>query len=235
MKKPTAIAFVIALSFFALLDVSAQEATFNDETLYALIRNSKPLMEGKRMRFVTIKEEFEDEGKTFVSSTKSTNEILPPDRSRLVYETKTPRGAERVEHISIGERRFVRRNGGEWEILTPSGGGMGSGIGNGSGDIPQTETTTVRTLTKNVIVNDQKTDWYKSVVSVKFIFPTRTYTNIYTESYWFDADGRMIRSASESKYGDTKTVSRQTESYEYNPNLKIEAPIIKRKTKPASK
>lgn len=189
-------------------------------------------MEGKKLRIVSVREEFENEGKTSVGFNRSINEILPPDRNRYVYEERTANGTiERTEYIDIGDKSFVRRNGGEWEILVPSG--MGNGAGNGAGGIiPKVEISIVKSLIKNETVNNQSADLYKTVESRKYIYPDKTYTNVSIESFWFDRDGKLVKSIREFQDGERKSISRTTEEFDYNANFKIEAPTIKTKKNP---
>jgi hypothetical protein len=187
-------------------------------------------MEGKKLRIVTVDEQFENQSPTPVSFSKSIREILPPDRNRRIYETRTVNGIERIEYIDIGEKSFMRRNDGEWEIYAPTGMGMGNGSGYEDG-IPKVEITTVKTLTRGETINNQTVDLYKTVVSKKFIYPTKTFTEISTESFWFDRSGKMLKSIREFQDGARNSLSRTTVEYEYNPNLKIEEPRVKNKPK----
>jgi len=207
------------------------QTSFEDETLIQLKNSSEQTMEGKKMRIVTVEERFENEGKTSVSFSKSMNEILPPDRNRFVYEEMTASGIERTEYINIGENSFVRRNDGEWKISVPSGMIIGSGTGSGNGIIPKVEVAIVKTLTKGETVNNQSADLYKTIESRKYIYPDTTYINVSTESFWFDRRGMLVKSSREFQDGERKSLSRTTEEYEYNPNFKIEAPIIKSESK----
>lgn len=82
---------------------------------------------------------------------------------------------------------------------------------------------------KGETVNNQTADLYQIVTNRKYIYPTKNYTDVQTESYWFDASGRFVKILEEYYDGDTKNVSRKTEEYEYDPNIKIEAPVLKTK------
>ena len=234
MKMPHTIVFVIASSLLALLNVSAQEMSFEDDALIQLKKFSEQAVEGKKLRIVTVEERFENDDTTPVSFSKSINEILPPDRNRFIYEKRTASGIERTEYIDIGEKSFVRRNGGEWEIVVPSGTVIGGGMGNGNGIIPKVETTIVKSLIKGETVNNQSADLYKTVESRKYIYPDKTYINVSTESFWFDRRGMLIKSFREFQDGERKNLSRTTEEYEYNPSFNIVAPTIKSKPKTKS-
>ncbi len=210
-------------------NVFGQEMSFEDETLIQLKKFSEQWMEGKKLRIVTVREEFDNEGKTSVGFSKSINEVLPPDRNRYVYEKRTTGGTERTEYIDIGDKSFVRRNGGEWETVVPSGMGIGSGTGNGDEIIPKVETSIVKSLIKNETVNNQSADLYKTVESRKYIYPDRTFTNVSTECFWFDRAGKLVKSIREFQDGERKSLLRTTEEYDYNANFKIEVPIVKTK------
>lgn len=233
MKKLSVLVLTLIFPLVTLLTVSAQEATFEDKTLKELIKNSAQWKENKKIRIVVVSEEFADEGKTSVSYSKQTIEVLPPDRSRNVYETRTARGIEREEYLTVGKQRFVRSGDGAWEIFAPTiGEGMGNGSGTGSGDRPTVETGIARTLTKNVAVGGQTADLYKVVTTTRYTYATRAYTILETDSHWFDSRGRIVKEVEEQQNGNTKTLSRRTEDYEYDPKLKIETPVIGKKNKP---
>lgn len=228
--KRTAFIFVLMLGTF--LNAAAQELTFEDNDLYALKDKARQMLEGKTLRITSTEEWFENGSKAPVRLEKSINEVIPPDRSHFVSERQTPQGFERTEYIDIGRQRYIKENKGEWKEFKGSGGGIGSGEGNGSGEDVKIETTVARKLKKGEIVNRQKVDLYETVVTQKYIYPTRIYTTVRTEAFWFDNKGRYVKTLEEYREGDMKVFSRTTQEYEYDlKNIKIEAPIIKADSK----
>lgn len=232
MNKLKAAAFVFAFLLSASLNVAAQESTFEDEDFYKVKGQASEMLDGKILRITTVEESFENGNKTPVKFEKYINEIIPPDRSHFVVEKKTAKGIERTEYIDIGKERFIKENGGEWKKFEPTGSGVGSGSGSGSGVEPKIETSVKNILKKGETVNKQTVDLYQIVTNRKYIYPTKTYTDVQTESYWFDRSGRFVKTLEEYNDGETKTVSRKTETYEYDPNIKIEAPVLKTQAKP---
>ncbi len=98
MKKLKTIVLVEALSFFALLNVAA-DATFENDALIDLKKESAAMKkDALKPRIVTVAEEFEDEGKTSISLSKSIRESVSPNRSHYVFETRTVKGIERTEY-----------------------------------------------------------------------------------------------------------------------------------------
>ena len=232
MGKLNRIAGVFALALLTMLNVSAQALTFDDATLIELRKISAQEMEDRNMRIVTLTEMFENDNKTPVEFEKFIREFVPPDRERSIFETKTANGIERTEYIDIGANRFVKHGDGKWEKFVATGSGMTGGEGNGSGDDERKiETTVIKRLKKGEVVNNRTVDCYERVVTHKYIYPAKTYTNTFTDAFWFDADGKLIKALSESNEGEKKRISRTIWEYEYDPKLKIEAPIIKTGTK----
>lgn len=231
-RKLKSAAFVFAILLASVFQVAAQESTFDDNALYELQERAREMLADKVLRITTMDARFEKGNKTPVTYEKYISETVPPDRNRFVVEKKTAKGIEQTEYIDIGRDRFVKRNGGEWEIFEPTGSGRGTGSGTGSGEEPKIETTSKNVLKKGEKINNQTVDLYQVVTNRKYIYPTKTYTDVQTESFWFDRNGRFVKTVEEYHDGETGKVSRKTVEYEYDPKIKIEAPVLKTTAKP---
>jgi len=232
-RKSFKAVFSLAIILCAFLSISAQENTFKEEDLMALKTAAELKLKGKIYRHTTIETFYSNGNKTPDSTSKRIVEIIPPDRYRYMSITETPKGTERYEYIQVGERRFSREDNGEWKESTAGGTGSGMGNGSGSGDaLYKLETTIERKLKKGEIVNRQKVDLYETVTTFKYIYPTKTFTSVWKGTYLFDESGRFVKYEQEYNAGEENSIKKTVEEYEYNPKIKIEAPILSKKTKP---
>lgn len=202
-----------------------QSDTFEEKTLDALKKTAYQKMESKIYR-VTVNETIgRKDNPTSVKDAKYIREVIPPDRSHYISMEKTSDGVKRYEYIRIGEKSFSRTDDGEWKDITGSGSGQGSG--NGSGDSVKFERSVERKLKRGVSVKNQTTDLYETVITTKFLYPASPVTNIGKYSYWFDANGMLVKTEDAFSTDDTtqKIVNRVSE-YEYDARIKIEAPVI---------
>lgn len=169
---------------------------------------------------------------------KEVSEFVPPNRKHYVIEEiifqikvdpnkpietrfrdstieKIPRY---TEWIYIGEKIFLRQGAKEkWKIYVESGDSYGTGVGYGTGSsVEKPEITVEYKLTSNQILRNRQCDLYEKIT-------TRKYKNstpfVHTESYWFNEEGFFIGYKSENEY------QRETIDYEYDPEIKIEAPL----------
>jgi hypothetical protein len=220
--------FITTIILSMAFTATAQETTFDDDVLNNLKAQAEENLDNRILRLTIVEETFENGGKLAASSEKYISETIPPDRSRFITEKKTKNGVvERTEYISIGNQRFIKKHGGNWEIFKPAGGGSGVGSGAGGGKIEdfKIETSSVNKLKRGVTLNKQKTDYYETVTTTKFVYPTRTVVNYSKEGYWFDAKGRYVKAVEEHFSGESKFMRRKTTDYEYDADIKIEAPI----------
>ncbi len=61
------------------------------------------------------------------------------------------------------------------------------------------------------------------------------YSVITKASDWFDKNGLYVKNSDEFENTEMKLITRTTREYEYDPNIKIEAPIIKSESKQTPK
>jgi hypothetical protein len=229
-KKYFGAFFLLALLVCGFFKASAQEDAFKDEDLTTLIKTAQQKLEGQTYRSTSFYLLYKN-GSTIPDITeKRIREIQPPDREHVVFESETGFVAKRFEYIRIGDKFYSRVDNGEWR-LGGLGNGSGGGSGNGSG-IAKIERSVERTFKKGEIVNNQVTDFYETKTTIKYIYPTRTFTNVSKYGYWFDANGRFVKTETEYESDDVKTLSRSKIEYEYDSKIKIEAPVLSKETKP---
>lgn len=227
MKKSNGIIFAFILSLCAFLNASAQQAnTFNENDLYALRRTAYGKLEGEIYRLTAVDVVYNNGNSAATRTEKTIREVVPPDRYHEITETTTAKGIERREQITVAKRTFLKRNNEEWkEIYSSGGSGYGSGNGSGGGGRIQIENKTERILKKGETVSSQTVDLYETVHIIRYRLRSDVFSVITKSSDWFDKNGLLVKSAYEYENTETKLISRSTKDYEYDPSIKIEAPI----------
>lgn len=140
------------------------------------------------------------------------SEFVPPDRRR--YSTSVESNGKTVtyESIIIGEQIFSRENGGKWSVKTLE---MRSGSGFGSSNVKFIEKTTLGGRAVSVY----EEDWSRSMTGNGDASGKTT--------FWFTEDGYLLKSVEKRKAEPGKAATTETSVYEYDPNIKIEAPPVK--------
>ena len=73
-------------------------------------------------------------------------------------------------------------------------------------------------------INNQKADLYEVKTVIKFNIRNTDMTSIVTDRFWFDKDGLLVKTESSSE-NNGRMISRNVHEYEYDANIRIEAPI----------
>lgn len=143
-------------------------------------------------------------------------ESVPPDRTRLLVTKKTNGITTRTETIKIGPKTFVRKDGGTWVIPEPQGPRYAV-----RGDPVDAERTSEYKLTSGVMFGDEKTGIYQNteITTSKSI----GFRRVWTQRLWINEKGMMVKY--ESIYTDAGGTGSYTLVYEYDPKIKIVAPI----------
>lgn len=146
----------------------------------------------------------------------------PPDRVHYILKSTADGKTKRTEQINIASVKYCKREGEEWKIVTSyciPGGGIG-GPSNIIQSVYEKESGKL---------NKQK---------VTILRNYTTYLNTYSKTadkdgpsymefrYWLNSEGLIVQF--ESKKGlvsSSKPSSTTVERYEYDPKIKIEAPI----------
>lgn len=142
-------------------------------------------------------------------------EFAPPNREHHYHGLSSTDPNDKFERIVIGAEIFTNR-GGTWKKLESSGGGSGfsSGVASAEYFVRGSEQ-----------IGNQMTTVYEVITGSRFSRgggPMQT--SFYSSKYWIGKDGRILKYVGESDALITKR-SRTTHVYEYDPNIKIEAPI----------
>jgi hypothetical protein len=142
-------------------------------------------------------------------------EYLPPGREHSYYGLNSTDPGDKFERIVIGKRIFTNRDG-KWKELEQSDGGMGLSSG------PDGAAYFLRGSDK---IGDYGTTVYEVITGSRFARGGGPWqTSYYRSRYWISEDGRIRKYVGESDALISKR-SRTTEVYEYDPRIKIDAPI----------
>ena len=136
----------------------------------------------------------------------------------------------RSEIIQIGDKRFTKQPAGEWKLVTAqaTGDGWGSGSGVGSATGTKTDPPKINLECEYVGTSEIKgvlVDQYKKVRTITFSTPNGRRTRIVAKKYWFDKKGLLVREISDDDFAGATKSYRTVVEYEYDPTIKIEAPI----------
>lgn len=218
MKRTIAIYFLVA---FLVSGVTAQINEITLEAYRKVEDSAANLLKESNYRLERKVEIFETPGTDAKLVETFIKEVILPNRWRTVEFTN--RGSRTITEESLfdGNALFVRRDVGEWQKF--SGGQSGSGRSE-SGRI----TTTYRYLGKSDL-NGVETDLYEleslrvankftvnSIVVVRYNKKIRS---------WYSSDGRSLKVIEENSIEGQNGLSRSTTVIEYDPDIKIEAPI----------
>lgn len=222
------------ITFLALnFSICAQTVKIKQEDFSAARQKAIEQLKGKPQRII-YKSVTRLERST--SSFENVTEIIPPDKKRFLSKnTAEPAisGPEfTAEIIEIGEKRFTRKDNGAWTetsiVLKPEN--------KIQSDKPQTEAITDHYFLGETTFEGKAADLYQVIIRdrLKTKQPSGEDTEtlvLMKTKYWFGKNGLWIRDESEYDFSDAvnnKVTHRQqmTRTYEYAPNLKIEAPKI---------
>ena len=220
------IIWILLLIFIGFISIFGQDKTISESEFRVVFDKWNQLSKQKTYRVKVIAES-QLNGNVSNFREESYNEFVPPDRRRYVSELKTPTLSNRVETIYIGEKKYTRKNLGEWKEV-------------------KVEEKSQRKKDKIIIAEQieykyigkeslegQKANVYEQLVKHKITNEkqaTESFSTIKMK-YWFGESGLLLKMEMETEItsGIMKSFSRRTWNYEYDPNIKIEAPIIPKK------
>lgn len=180
-------------------------------------------LKGQTYRLTKTIENFYDRDANSESVETNILEIVQPDKKREVEEFKSAAKNTRTERIWDGKNLYEKVNDGEWEKY--GGGGNGSGGGDYSpGRITTTYKFSGKTTLNNQTANSYEAETHR--IANKFTRTSQYQVHyIVKTKYWISEDGRFLKILKESEIDGSKALTRETEIYEYDASIKIEAPI----------
>jgi hypothetical protein len=211
--------FYVFLFVGALAAVSpGQEKTISEAEFDAALRRGISKMEALPRKTVIKRTEYKS-GK--VSETRETvSEYLPPDKSRSLVTVTEGGAVSKTETISLKNAVYLRENGGKWVKQDSSQNGFGEIISAGVSNIKPENSYSVEEVKSG-----------NKIIKIFTLYTTIDLVGgkIYTEEKTFIDDQGLIRKAATKVSHGAKDnlYSDEVITYEYNPKIKIKAPVIK--------
>lgn len=233
MRKSFNIIILSGFVLCSLLNGFAQEKVVTEEELTALKNNAYGKLKDKIYRVTMISKSYKNASD--LSPNYFINEVseyVPPDRVRRLRETKNEQGASRTEAILIGQKTYVKLKNEDWKELPPLEDKSFGGI---KADVSDRQKTVEVKYKGQTTIKNQSADLYEIRVTRKYDSPTFRSITVDIERYWLNKDGMFLKRESESKRDSEKAILHIIWEYEYDPSIKIEAPIIKSAPKTPAK
>ena len=183
-------------------------------------------------RIISESKVYGDDETKIVQTQKSLDEFALPNSSRFIVEAKRT-GIDKVssfEIIRIGDVEYKREENGKWtkRDYEPMPEPVAKSL----------ESKTKYYLTENAKLNDQTADLYELEIEFKHqnrnpvtkeVFEN---TTLRKEKRWISKDGLLLKiEIVDEKINPRKIIFSRVSVYEYDPNIKIEAPMIESETK----
>ncbi len=232
MKK---IVKIFCLSGFILLALSnglAQERKITEEEMTHLLNKATESLRTQPYRRKTTSESFENERglKPYWYITSTLYE-KNNDGYRSVYNSKNKDGGSKTtEMIEVNNRSFTRDNNEAWKEVTQDKLARRIGTITKLADSAEEKIIEYRYVRKDKI-NKMEYDLYEKKTIRKFRVNNNNYSSIYLEKFWFNEKGQFFKLETITE-NNKKVTFRSISEYEYDPNIKIEIPIIDEKEKP---
>lgn len=215
MKINFRLMLVLSMVFLNAAFVFGQEKLIEKKDYQEITTKAYANLKGKAYRTIYTYETFPDRNSSTTKSSKTITERVPPDRFRWIFESD----GEKKEIIQIGPKRYIKLNNNEWKVDD------GAGLGNGAGGGAQVESESYKLIATNSL-NGQIVDVYEKTEKLKnFSAGDENRQEIWTTRYWIAKDGLLMKAEHEYETVSTKSLVREVTIYEYDPNIKIEAPV----------
>lgn len=214
---------LIVLTIFLIFAFSAsgQERVITETEFKEILTKGEQNLKDKIYRLTKTREIFPDRNLSSESINIEINEYVPPNKWREVVELKSPSKNTKTERLWDGKNLYERENDGEWKKYS-GGGSIGGSIKSG-------RITTIYKFVEKATLNNQNVNVYEVETNRKATKFTQTsmFEVHYIErtKYWISEDGFFLKKLSESEIAGSKSLVREIWIYEYDPTIKIEAPI----------
>ena len=218
MKKTISIAIILV--FCAFLNVSAQKTTetqekkITDAEFKAVQKKSDDQTAGKNYRLKRSSKTYKRTDNSLSRYFNETVEYMLPDASRSVLENASAgEKPTMTETIQIRENLYTRINNGSWQMSS-----------NRNNSQTQISGDSVEHIYKGTVdLSGKKAVLYESKYTNKISKGGRDFVTTTKVKNWFGTDGVLLRT--EEEIETPNTITRKVFEYEYNVNIKIEAPI----------
>ena len=208
---------LLAFIFGTFANVSAQERKLSAEE-FAAIQNRKSL-KGKSYRRKLSEKVYKKPDGSLHRFFNDTWEYMASGDFHTVTEWGTPENTNRAESYVIGQTMYNLNTNGTWrqsplKISEPNA---------DSRPKPQTETTVEHFYKGKVFYKNEMTDLYESRFVTKITENGRESVKTMISKRWIKLDGTILK-IEETTDHESFTAQRTLE-WEYDPNIKFEAPM----------
>jgi hypothetical protein len=149
----------------------------------------------------------------------STSEFAPPHKKRVITVWKTATGTREEETIRIADKEFTKIDG-HWKTL----------------EKPVNRFTAVGDVLKPVddetylhVGSEQlrgvNAEIYEEIVHTEYTYDNRKITYTTLNRLWIGMDGRLLKAEWKQSGSNGVVTSSSISDYEYDPTIRIEAPI----------
>jgi hypothetical protein len=213
---------LILISTFAF-SAYTQELRATEADVNTARNKAMQILSSTAHREIMSTEQFETRELPPVITFGFTREFQPPNKFHVVFKSKSGKRSEQSETIVVGEKGYIKTVGAKWQQDPNASTESGSPLppdDDGNSTMPE-----VRVAHKpNILLNNVPADFYEVIKQYHYGAGRNANINIYTHRYWFDGEGRLLKSEFETSSTRSKSLSRRTSVYEYDPNIKIEEP-----------
>jgi len=215
--------FVISLLCTVLLGgiVFAQKNDISEADYRQAEAKANELIKASNYRSERKAEFFEVRGQAGHLSEWDIREVVQPNKWRTVEVRNYDGKSTKSERLWDGKALFTRDDDGEWKQF--------SGGGGGGGRIESGQVTTKYRYLGKAEVNGKTSDLYELEslrIANKFsrndMIVVRYNKRIRS---WYGADGRLLQKIEENTIEGREELSSETTTFEYDSDIKIEAPI----------
>ncbi len=229
MKKFNLIFSLLVIFCGANLNLYAQKKEISQKEFSDVYNAERSKTSAVNYRMISIYEAKRGSELNFVQTQKSISEFVRPNRQHYIWENR-PINSDRtdiLELIKIGDDEYEKRDNGEWKKRAKK---LGQPINPSKNNV-------IQTSVKNFYLgkmdfSNQTADIYQREIESKHqrknsaTNELEEYKSNRIEKYWISKDGLRLKIETEETVLDSQPrILRGTVIYEYDPNIKIEAPI----------
>jgi hypothetical protein len=216
MNRTFRLIVVVSIVFLNAAFIYGQEKSLEKWMFRSIVDQAFEDLEGKTYRRLNVYETFNDRNGAPVKTVKTMTERIAPDRFRLIDESK----GQKIEKIQIGSKTYQREGTGEWKEGKSSSGLI---IGGGCGSVVEFESYKVL---KNSSLDGETANLYEMTSKlINMNCSANSKSEFQTKRFLISKDGLLLKTENIYEDAEKKSLRRETTTYEYDPKIKIEAPI----------
>lgn len=212
-------------TFLAVFSVFPQATEISEKDLNAIIDRATAATGSLARREKAVTELSDDMIPPTKRTLTFTKTFIPPNKTQTYYSSESPLGKDVWETINIDSNVYKRAQEGTWKLETPEEMRM----------LPPSPKATqlpaaIDQITKvvhkpNISLDNQLTDFYEIEKMSTKTDKNGTYKIATVSKYWLNKNGTFAKLETANYTSNSIAGYRRTVIYEYDPNIKIEAPI----------